>query len=169
VLLCPAVDPGCDTPSHHATAGGSALNRDDIRWLWEQYVRDPNGSVEITAAPLLAETEQLSGLPPALVVTAEVDVLRDEGERYASRLRQAGVEVLATRYLGTVHGFCHLEALRETSAARADRTRELVPGPPSPRTGRALASHEHDRECPVLEAVAMCWSRSWLGSVWSGE
>ena len=119
VLVCPAVDPACDTPSHHARAGVAALDPDDIRWLWEQYVRDPHGSVDITAAPLRAAVDQLQGLPPALVITAEVDVLRDEGERFAGKLRQAGVEVLAIRYLGTVHGFCHLAALRRTAAARA--------------------------------------------------
>jgi acetyl esterase/lipase len=119
VLVCPALDPGCDTPSHRMFAGRTTLERDDVLWLWEQYIDDLGGAVDITAAPLRAELHELSGLPPALVITAEVDVLRDEGERYASKLRQAGCEVLASRYLGTVHGFSHLAGLRETSAAQA--------------------------------------------------
>ncbi|MFH8798677.1 alpha/beta hydrolase fold domain-containing protein, partial [Streptomyces sp. NPDC017936] len=66
-----------------------------------------------------ATTEQLTGLPPALVVTAEADVLRDEGEAYAGKLREAGVPVTAVRYQGVIHDFVMLDALRETHAAEA--------------------------------------------------
>lgn len=118
VLLCPATDPGCDTPSHERFADGAYLRRDDVRWLWEHYL--PGGDfAEVRAAPLRAALGELAGLPPTLLITAEVDVLRDEGEGYACKLRDAGVKVTAIRYLGTIHGFCHLEALRETAAARA--------------------------------------------------
>jgi acetyl esterase len=119
VLVCPALDPSCDTPSHRAFARQGTLDRDDVRWLWEQYLGGSGDTTDLTAAPLRAEIGQLHGLPPALVITAEVDVLRDEGEHYASKLRQAGGSVLATRYLGTVHGFCHLPALRDSPAAEA--------------------------------------------------
>src|SRR4029079_11910543 len=74
---------------------------------------------EITASPLRATREQLAGLPPALVITAEADVLRDDGEAYANKLRDAGVAVTAVRYQGVIHDFVMLNALRETHAADA--------------------------------------------------
>jgi acetyl esterase/lipase len=117
--VCPALDPGCDTASQRMFAGCATPDRDDVLWMWEQYVKDVDGPLDVTAAPLRAELYELSGLPRALVITAEVDVLRDEGERYATKLRQAGCEVVASRYLGTVHGFCHLAGLRESGAAQA--------------------------------------------------
>jgi acetyl esterase len=73
---------------------------------------------EPTASPLQASTEQLNGLPPALVIVDENDVLRDEGEAYTHKLMQANVTVTATRYLGTIHGFMMLNALADTPAAR---------------------------------------------------
>lgn len=69
--------------------------------------------------PLRATTEQLTGLPPALVITGEADVLRDEGEAYANKLREAGVPVTAVRFQGIIHDFVMLNALRETHAAEA--------------------------------------------------
>ncbi|WP_189718568.1 alpha/beta hydrolase fold domain-containing protein, partial [Streptomyces phaeofaciens] len=74
---------------------------------------------QITASPLRATTEQLTGLPPALVITGEADVLRDEGEAYANKLRAAGVPVTAVRFQGIIHDFVMLNALRETHAAQA--------------------------------------------------
>jgi acetyl esterase/lipase len=76
-------------------------------------------------SPLRASPEQLSGLPPALVITAEADVLRDEGEAYAAKLRAAGVPVTAVRYLGIIHDFVMLNALRETKAAEAAITQAI--------------------------------------------
>jgi acetyl esterase/lipase len=73
----------------------------------------------VTVSPLRAPVEQLAGLPPALVITAEADVLRDEGEAYAARLREAGVPVVAVRYQGIIHDFVMLHALRDTHAAEA--------------------------------------------------
>jgi acetyl esterase len=119
VLICPATDPACDTPSHREFGERLNLRSDDVRWLWEQYLAGRERPLEPLAAPLHAPCESLAGLAPALVITAEADVLRDEGERYAARLRAAGVDVLAVRYLGMIHGFCHLDTLRETAAARA--------------------------------------------------
>ena len=79
----------------------------------------PGQRAEITASPLRATTEDLAGLPKALVINGEADVLRDEGEAYARQLRSAGVDVTATRYGGAIHDFMMVNALRETNAAGA--------------------------------------------------
>ncbi|MFF2351767.1 alpha/beta hydrolase [Kitasatospora sp. NPDC058115] len=119
VLVCPVTDADFDTPSYHRFATGYFLHRDHMRRYWDAYLPDERRRREATAAPLRATPEQLAGLPPALVVTAEADVLRDEGEAYAGRLRAAGVPVVATRYQGTVHGFLLLDACCPTGTARA--------------------------------------------------
>ncbi|CAL9652230.1 Acetyl esterase (plasmid) [Streptomyces sp. enrichment culture] len=117
VLFYPVTDASFDTPSYEAFAEGYFLRRDAMRWFWDQYTADTADRARITASPLRATTEQLAGLPPALVITAEADVLRDEGEAYAAALRAAGVPVTAVRVLGTIHDFVMLNALRETRAA----------------------------------------------------
>ncbi|MFC8594051.1 alpha/beta hydrolase [Streptomyces atroolivaceus] len=119
VLLCPVTDADFDTPSYREFAHGYYLGRESMRWFWDQYLPDPRRRGEATASPLRAPLEQLTGLPPALVVTSEADVVRDEGEAYAARLRAAGVAVVSMRYHGTIHGFMVLDPLRETDAARA--------------------------------------------------
>lgn len=119
VLFYPVTDASFDTGSYHQFAEGYFLRRDAMQWFWDQYTADPAQRDEITASPLRATTEQLTGLPPALVITAEADVLRDEGEAYANRLRAAGVPVVATRYQGIIHDFVMLNALRTTRAAQA--------------------------------------------------
>jgi acetyl esterase len=88
-----------------------------MRWFWDQYTTDPDQRAQITASPLRASLDQLAGLPPALVITAEADVLRDEGEAYAAKLRAAGVPVTATRYGGVIHDFMMLNPLREMPPA----------------------------------------------------
>ncbi|GAA2230622.1 alpha/beta hydrolase [Streptomyces nogalater] len=119
VLLYPVTDADFDTPSYQEFAQGYFLARETMRWFWDQYLPDPRQRDEVTAAPLRATLEQLAGLPPALVVTSEADVVRDEGEAYAAKLRAAGVAVVSMRYHGTVHGFMGLGPLRDTDAARA--------------------------------------------------
>ncbi|MEV7773641.1 alpha/beta hydrolase [Kitasatospora sp. NPDC086791] len=119
VLLCPVTDADFDTPSYRRYASGYFLHRDHMRRFWDDYLPEPRRRREATAAPLRASLDQLAGLPPALVVTAEADVLRDEGEAYAARLRAAGVPVVATRYQGTVHGFLLLAGPCPTGTARA--------------------------------------------------
>ncbi|MEU9557578.1 alpha/beta hydrolase [Streptomyces fumanus] len=119
VLFYPVTDASFDTGSYHQFAEGYFLRRDGMQWFWDQYTTDEAQRAEITASPLRATTEQLTGLPPALVITAEADVLRDEGEAYANKLRQAGVPVTAVRYQGIIHDFVMLDALRETHAAEA--------------------------------------------------
>jgi acetyl esterase len=119
VLFFPTVDARFDTPSYAAYADGPYLDEAAMRWFWDQYLPDSSRRADPTASPLRAPLEALRGLPPALVITAEADVLRDEGEAYARRLQDAHVEVTATRYLGTIHAFVVLDALASTPAARA--------------------------------------------------
>ncbi|MEU5293200.1 alpha/beta hydrolase [Streptomyces umbrinus] len=119
VLFYPVTDAAFDTGSYHQFAEGYFLRRDAMQWFWDQYTTDEKQRAEITASPLRATTEQLTGLPPALVITGEADVLRDEGEAYANKLREAGVPVTAVRYQGIIHDFVMLNALSDTHAARA--------------------------------------------------
>ncbi|MFH8706734.1 alpha/beta hydrolase [Streptomyces rubrogriseus] len=119
VLFYPVTDAAFDTGSYQQFAEGYFLRRDGMQWFWDQYTTDEAQRAEITASPLRATTGQLTGLPPALVITGEADVLRDEGEAYAAKLREAGVPVTAIRYQGVIHDFVMLNALRETHAAEA--------------------------------------------------
>jgi acetyl esterase/lipase len=125
VLFYPVTDASFDTASYHEFAEGYHLRRDAMQWFWDQYTTDPAQRDEITASPLRATSEQLAGLPPALVVTGEADVLRDEGEAYAAKLRQAQVAVTAARYEGIIHDFVMLNTLRETHAAQAAITQAI--------------------------------------------
>jgi acetyl esterase len=118
LLFYPVTDASFDTASYHEFAEGYHLRRDAMMWYWDQYTRHPTERNEITASPLRASVEQLKRLPAALIITAEADVLRDEGEAYASKLREAGVRVTAVRFLGTIHDFVMLNALAHTTAAR---------------------------------------------------
>lgn len=118
LLFYPVTDAGLDTASYRRFATGFFLRRDAMQWFWAQYLATPEQRDEITASPLRATPEQLRGLPEALVLTAEADVLRDEGEAYANKLREAGVRTTAARFQGTIHDFVMLNALAGTSAAR---------------------------------------------------
>ena len=125
VLFYPVTDAAFDTSSYDEFAEGYFLRRDAMKWFWNQYTTDPNQRAEITASPLRATTDELTGLPPALVIVAEADVLRDEGEAYAAKLRAAGVPVIAVRYQGIIHDFAAVNALRETHAAQAAITQAV--------------------------------------------
>jgi acetyl esterase/lipase len=118
VLFYPVTDAAFDTGSYHQFATGYFLRRDGMQWFWDQYTTDPAQRAEITASPLRATVEQLADLPPALVITGEADVLRDEGEAYANKLRAAGVPVTAVRFQGIIHDFVMLNTLRSTNAAQ---------------------------------------------------
>ena len=118
VLFYPVTDAAFDTASYHQFAEGYHLRRDTMMWCWEQYTRHPGERNEITASPLRASIQQLHGLPEALIITAEADIVRDEGEAYANKLRQAGVRVTAARFGGTIHDFVTLNALAHTASAR---------------------------------------------------
>jgi acetyl esterase/lipase len=117
VLFYPVTDANFDTGSYEQFATGYGLSRDNMKWYWDQYVTDSAQRAEITASPLRATKDQLADLPPALVITGDADVLRDEGEAYASKLRQAGVPVTAVRFEGMIHDFVMLNALADTQAA----------------------------------------------------
>src|SRR5229473_543622 len=118
LLFYPVTDAAFDTASYHQFAEGYHLRRDAMMWFWDQYTRNPSERNEITASPLRAGVAQLKRLPPALIVTAEADVLRDEGEAYANKLREAGVRVTAVRFQGTIHDFVMLNALAHSAATR---------------------------------------------------
>ncbi|HEY1821976.1 MAG TPA: alpha/beta hydrolase fold domain-containing protein [Trebonia sp.] len=119
VLFYPVTDARFDTDSYEEYATGYFLRRDTMQWFWDQYTADPRQRSEATASPLGATARQLAALPPTLVITAEADVARDEGEAFADRLRQAGVRVTAVRFQGTIHDFVLLNALSGSPAARA--------------------------------------------------
>ena len=90
-----------------------------MAWFWDAYLPEVERRSEPFASPLRASDEQLAGLPPAFVIVDEADVLRDEGEAYAARLRAAGVAVTTVRYDGITHDFMMLNPLSDTHATRA--------------------------------------------------
>jgi acetyl esterase/lipase len=122
LLFYPVTTAAFETESYHQFAEGYHLRRDAMMWFWDQYTTNPGERNEITASPLRASKDQLKGLPPALIITAEADVLRDEGEAYANKLREAGVRVTAVRFQGTIHDFVMLNALENTQATRGAMT-----------------------------------------------
>jgi acetyl esterase len=105
ILLYPVTDSDLDTPSYRAFGQGYVLSRADMDWFFNQYLQGARRD-DPRVAPLRAQ--RLAGLPPALVVTAEYDVLRDEGEAYARRLAGAGIRVSLRRYAGVTHGFLRM-------------------------------------------------------------
>ena len=121
VLLYPVTNADFDTPSYIQFAEGYYLTRDGMKWFWDQYTTDPNQRAEKYASPLQASLDDLKGLPTTLVITDEADVLRDEGEQYANKLREAGVDVTSVRVAGMVHDFLLLDSLRDTRAANVAR------------------------------------------------
>jgi acetyl esterase len=119
VMAYPSTDARFDTPSYQRFADGPWPTRKAMAWFWDAYAPDVSVRSEPTASPLRASLDELRGLPPALLITAENDVLRDEGEAYAHRLMQAGVSVTANRYLGTIHDFLMLNPIAGTTPTRA--------------------------------------------------
>lgn len=115
-LLYPVTNAAFDTDTYEQFAEGPWLSRRAMQWFWDAYLPDVSQRSAPTASPLQATLEQLRGLPPALVITDEADVLRDEGEAYGRKLRQAGVDVTAVRYEGVFHDFMMLNVLAETNA-----------------------------------------------------
>ena len=119
VLLIPATNASVDTESYHDYATGRFLARAFMKYGWDLYAPDAKTRDNPYVSPLRATTEELKGLPPALVITAENDPLRGEGEEYARKLKEAGVSVAAVRYDGTIHDFVLLNALRNVPSTEA--------------------------------------------------
>lgn len=103
VLIYPVIDSDCNTASYSSFADGYGLTKESMQWFWKQYVGDR--VTNVYASPSKADT--LKGLPETILITAQYDVLRDEGEAFAERLKDAGVAVTHRRYDGVVHGFVH--------------------------------------------------------------
>ena len=134
LLIYPAVERNVDTPSAIQNAEGYLLQRGSMRWFWGHYLDGATDTPDWRASPLNAES--LADLPPALVVTAEFDPLRDDGRRYADRLRAEGVKVTYSNYDGMIHGFYWMQAVvdrtrrtpaRRRQVARRDRPVSVVP------------------------------------------
>jgi len=118
LLFYPVTDAKFDTESYDEFAEGHFLTREAMKWFWNHYAQTTAVRDKGTASPMRASNEELRGLPPALIITAECDVLRDEGEAYERKLGEAGVPVTRTRYNGMIHDFVMLDALSGTVAAR---------------------------------------------------
>lgn len=119
VLLIPATDASVDTASYHEYGTGRFLARAFMKYGWDLYAPDAKTRNNPYVSPLRAAADELKDLPPALVITAENDPLRDEGEAYARKLKGAGVSVDAVRYNGTIHDFVLLNALRQLPSTEA--------------------------------------------------
>lgn len=117
-LLWPVTDAHFDTASYRDLSEGYFLTRNMMIWFWDNYTQDTAQRRETYASPLQAPTDSLQGLPPALVQTAHSDVLRDEGEAYARKLNEAGVDVIAVRYNGLIHDWGLLNPLATVPEVR---------------------------------------------------
>jgi acetyl esterase len=115
-MYYPVTDAGMDTDSYAEFAQGPFLLAKSMAWFWDAYLPDESKRSEITASPLRATVEELSGLPEAFLVVDENDVLRDEGEAYARKLIEAGVRTTTVRYNATIHDFMMLNPLRPSAA-----------------------------------------------------
>jgi acetyl esterase len=128
LLFYPVTDiTSFDTPSYRQFGdGGYWLTRKAMEWFADSYLPDTSARSDPLVSPLRASREQLQGLPPALVLTNESDVLRDEGEAYAHKLMAAGVRVKATRYLGAIHDLVMLNPIAGSSPTRGAMTQAAV-------------------------------------------
>jgi acetyl esterase len=119
VRFWPVTDAHFENTSCAQFGEGHFLTGAMMKWFWDNYTMSPQARQQISASKLLATTAQLTGLPPAIVQTAEFDVLRDEGEAYARKLEAAGVEVVSERYGGMIHDFGLLNAISQVPATRS--------------------------------------------------
>jgi acetyl esterase len=122
-LIYPVIDAGVNTPSYREFADGHGLSAASMRRFWDLYLDGAAGS-DPDASPLRAD--DLAGVAPALVLTAEEDVLRDEGEAYAEKLRAAGVPVEQARWPGTIHGFFRWQQTAAPAREAVERVAEAL-------------------------------------------
>jgi len=115
-MYYPVTDGGQDTDSYREFAEGPFLTAKSMAWFWDAYLPDQSARAQITASPLRAGIDDLTGLPEAFLIVDENDVLRDEGEAYARKLTAAGVRTTSVRYNGILHDFMMLNPLRHTAA-----------------------------------------------------
>jgi acetyl esterase len=118
IMFYPVTDASFSQPSYREFADGPWLTAAAMRWFWDAYAPNKADRKKAMASPLSSTPEQLKGLPPALVIVDENDILRDEGEEYARKLLQAGVETTAVRVLATCHDFALLNPLASTAATK---------------------------------------------------
>ncbi|SEM80524.1 Acetyl esterase/lipase [Mucilaginibacter gossypiicola] len=119
VMMWPVTDASFETASYNQFGTQRFLTKKMMQWFWDNYTTDPNERKQIYASPLQATNEQLKGLPPAFILVAENDVLRDEGEAYARKLDEAGVKVTSVRYNGMIHDFGLLNPIADVPGTRA--------------------------------------------------
>ncbi|HBS23400.1 acetyl esterase [Thalassospira sp. MBR-102] len=119
VLFYPVTDANFENGSYTEFANGPWLTKAAMEWFWNQYLPEGTDRTDPKVTPIHAPQELLAGQAPALIITDENDVLRDEGEAYARKLSQAGVDVTTVRYNGTIHDFVMLNAIADTPAAKA--------------------------------------------------
>ena len=142
LLIYPITDYNLDTPSYLANAEGYVLTREQMRWFWDCYLAREEDGYGPYVSPLRAE--DLSGLPAALVITAEYDPLRDEGEAYAVRLKEAGVSVTQTRYDGMPHPFIRRTAVFDQAKVALKQVTDSLK--------RAFATNGENGKGPVEKA-----------------
>ncbi|MDT2836398.1 alpha/beta hydrolase [Enterococcus durans] len=119
LLYYPVTDANFDTDSYQEFEENYFLTKDGMKWFWDQYTTNEKERAEITASSLRASLDELRDLPPAMILTGEADVLRDEGEAYARKLRAAGVPITQARFQGIIHDFVMVNAMDQTKATRA--------------------------------------------------
>lgn len=119
LLYYPVTNAAFETGSYLQFAENYYLYREGMMWFWDQYTTSEKDRNQITASPLRATTEQLRGLPDAMIINGEADVLRDEGEDYARKLREAGVDVTTIRVNGIIHDYVMLNSLDLTNGCRS--------------------------------------------------
>ncbi|MBD2471519.1 alpha/beta hydrolase [Nostoc sp. FACHB-145] len=119
ILMWPIVDADFETNSYHQFGDQRFLTVPTMKWMYDMYIADPEKRKDIYASPLQATVEQLKGLPPALIIVAESDILHDEGTAYGRKLDEAGVEVTTVQYNGMIHDFGLLNGLAQLPETRS--------------------------------------------------
>lgn len=119
LLFYPSLDANLNLDSYREFANGPWLSRQTMQWFWDNYLPDMNMRNQEMVSPLLIPDEELKGLPETLIITAENDVTREDGETYARKLADAGVDAVSIRFNGTIHDFLMLEPLAHTTPTRA--------------------------------------------------